>query len=106
MRGLLAVFVAYGGLAKAQHFSMPVALATGDLAGYRVSSAIDTNADGMLCGVASTATASMPPVRGVLSKPLGGHRSPDTNGADDSHGCCHCCPGGFGSSRRRPAYVR
>jgi len=56
---------------KAQHFSMPVALATGGLAGYRVSSAIDTNADGMLCRVASTATASMPPVRGVLSKPLG-----------------------------------
>lgn len=45
LRGLLALFVGGGGLAHAQHFSTPVALATGDLAGYRVSSAIDTNAD-------------------------------------------------------------
>ena len=44
-RGLLALFVVYGGLAQAQRFSTPVALATGDLAGYRVSSAIDSNAD-------------------------------------------------------------
>jgi hypothetical protein len=35
MRGLMALFVVYGGFAKAQHFSTPVTRATGDLAGYR-----------------------------------------------------------------------
>lgn len=40
-----ALFVTGRGVATAANFSPPVALATNDLAGYRVSSALDTNAD-------------------------------------------------------------
>ena len=47
LRTLMAVFVVSGGVARAQTFSIPTALATGDLAGYRVSSAIDTHSDGI-----------------------------------------------------------
>ena len=45
LRGLLVWVGLCGGFAHAQTFSTPAALATGGLAGYRVSSAIDANAD-------------------------------------------------------------
>src|SRR5450432_3630079 len=47
LAGLMAatLFVTGRGVATAASFSPPVALATNNLAGYRVSSALDTNAD-------------------------------------------------------------
>ena len=72
----IAALVASRGFVLAASFSTPVALATNDLGGYRVSSAIDTNADAI--GLWSGQYSYRPGVKGAwsASQTFGGTGSP------------------------------
>ena len=74
LTGLMAatLFVTARGVAPAASFGLPVALATNNLGGYKVSSALDTNSDAIALWSGHTTTAQGRLVNGVRRRVLAG----------------------------------